>query len=189
MTSEIPAHELDNTGVAPASVPLEAPLAPIEPARRTQPPSGSSGKHPLPNPWPQQAASSSSGKHPLPNPRLRHVRPQPSPDAEAVTASPTVASDNWLPEPDYWLADHQRIPRPPTRPIARPKRFRRMSRLQSALLAVIILIAVIVIGAGMYEAGRLSGDFFNNFFSAPHAAPTAHPTTPAATPTISATQP
>jgi hypothetical protein len=159
---------MDSAGAAPAATP---PATPVAPARRTQPPSGSSGKHPLPNPWPGQA------------------EPQPFPDAEDVMISPTVSSKNWLPEPDYWLADHQRIPRPPTRPIARPKRFRRLSRLQSALLAVIILIAVIVIGAGMYEAGRLSGDFFNNFFSAPHAAPTAHPTTPAPTPTISAKQP
>lgn len=113
------------------------------------------------------------------------------PEAQDVTASPTVASTNWLPEPDYWLADHQRIPRPPTRPIARPKRFRRMSRMQSALLAVIILIVVIVIGAGMVEAGRISHDFFNNtpFFNAPHTVPTARPTTPASTPTTTAKQP
>lgn len=172
MTSEIPAHELENTGVAPASLLPETDETPLAPARRTQPPSGSSGKHPLPNPWPQQA------------------EPQLFPDAVDVTASPTVASANWLAEPDYWLADHQSIPRPPTRPIARPRRFRRMSRLQSSLLAVIILIAVIVIGAGMYEAGRLSGDFFNNFFSAPHVAPTTVPTHAVdATPTLPATQP
>lgn len=171
MTSEIPAHDMDSVGAAPAATPPETPIAPTDLSRRTQPPSGSSGKHPLPNPWPQQA------------------EPHPFPDAEDVTTSPTVASKNWLAEPGYWLADHQSIPRPPTRPIARPRRFRRMSRLQSSLLAVIILIVVIVIGAGMYEAGRLSGDFFNNFFSAPHAAPTAHPTIPASTPTISAEQP
>lgn len=167
MTSETPAHDRESAGATPASTP---PLTHRAPARRTQPPSGSSGKHLLPNPWPQPGA------------------PQLFPEAEDVTATPTIASANWLPEPGYWLADHQSIPRPPTRPIPRPRRFRRMSRLQSALVAVIILIVAMVIGVGMVEAGRISGDFFNgNFFNAPHSAPTTQPTTPAATPTAPTT--
>ena len=161
MTSETPAHDRESAGAAPASTP------PAARTRRTQPPSGSSGKHLLPNPWPQPGA------------------PQLFPEAADVTATPTIASANWLPEPDYCLADHQSIPRPPTRPIPRPRRFRRMSRPQSALVAVIILMGVTVIGACMVEAGRISGDFFNgNFFNAPRTAPTTQPTTSAATPTV-----
>ena len=164
MTSETPAHERESAGATPAST---TPAPPAARTRRTQPPSGSSGKHLLPNPWPQPGA------------------PQLFPEAADVTATPTIASANWLPEPDYWLADHQSIPRPPTRPIPRPRRFRRMSRPQSALVAVIILMGVTVIGAGMVEAGRISGDFFNgNFFNAPRTAPTTQPTTSAATPTV-----
>ena len=164
MTSETPAHERESAGATPAST---TPAPPAARTRRTQPPSGSSGKHLLPNPWPQPGA------------------PQLFPEAADVTATPTIASANWLPEPDYCLADHQSIPRPPTRPIPRPRRFRRMSRPQSALVAVIILMGVTVIGAGMVEAGRISGDFFNgNFFNAPRTAPTTQPTTSAATPTV-----
>lgn len=171
MTPETPAHDMDSpdAGLAAPTAPPPAP-----PARRTQPPSGSSGKHPLPSPWPQP------GESPL------------FPEAEDVTVTPTVSTKNWLPEPEYWLADHQRIPRPPTRPIARPQRFHRMSRLQSALLALIILIAFGAIGAGMVEAGRISHDFFNgNFFNAPHTVPTAQPTTHPAgiTPTAPAKRP
>lgn len=165
MTPETPAPDMDRAGKASA-----ASTPPAARTRRTQPPSGSSGKHLLPNPWPQPGA------------------PQLFPEAEDVTATPTIASANWLPEPGYWLADHQSIPRPPTRPIPRPRRFRRMSRLQSALVAVIILIVAMVIGVGMVEAGRISGDFFNgNFFNTPHSAPTTQPTTPAATPTTPTT--
>ena len=165
MTPETPAPDMDRAGKASA-----ASTPPAARTRRTQPPSGSSGKHLLPNPWPQPGA------------------PQLFPEAEDVTATPTIAAANWLPEPDYWLADHQGIPRPPTRPIPRPRRFRRMSRLQSALVAVIILIVATVIGVGMVEAGRISGDFFNgNFFNTPHSAPTTQPTTPAATPTTPTT--
>ena len=169
MTPERPesaANDKDSAGTAPAATPPTSP--PATRVRRTQAPGGGSGKHPLPSPWPRQ------------------TEPQPFPDAEDVTASPTVSSRSWLPEPEYWLADHQSIPRPPTRPIARPKRCRRMSRLQSALFAFVILIIVVALGAGMIEAGRLSYDFFN----APRPAPTTSPTAPAhATPTLPATQP
>lgn len=122
-----------------------------KPGVPTARPGSSDSGHPLPTPWPQSATS------------------QPFPDAEDVIASPSVRSERWLAEPDYWMADHQRIPRPPTRPIARPQRFRRMSRMQSALLAMAILIGVMGIGAGMVMAGRFSEQFFNR------PAPTAQP--------------
>lgn len=204
MTPELPANEMNSVdGVdgmddadSNSARKTSAPAAMRAP-KRTQPLS-SSGKHPLPGPWPQQVA-------PQPFPEAEDLTAAPSVTSEqwlakaedqtavpAVTkerrpaeaidlpTTPIVTSERWLAEPKYWLADHQRVPRPPTRPIARPQRFRRISRTRSALLATGILILAVAIGAGMVLAGQASYEFFNR--SAP--VPTVHPAS--ATPTLPA---
>jgi hypothetical protein len=88
-----------------------------------------------------------------------------------------VKRSNWLEAPDYWLADHQSVPRPPTRSIPRPKRFVRMSRARSASLFLVAMAGIAVIVAGMVFAGHLTYDYFNT----PLALPTTHPATATAT--------
>jgi len=88
-----------------------------------------------------------------------------------------VKRSNWLQTPDYWLADHQSVPRPPTRPIPRPKRFVRMSRARSTTLFLVATVGIAVIVAGMVFAGHLTYDYFNT----PLALPTTHPATATAT--------
>lgn len=137
----------------------QATRAPGALPRELQPllPSTSGGEHPLPKPWPQPDASL---------PTLE----------KNVPLIPSVTPEHWLPEPDYWLSDHQRVPRPPTRPITRPMRFRKASRLRSGLLALVAVLIIGIIGIGMVTAGRLSYQFFNQ--PQPTAAPThsAQPT-------------
>lgn len=133
MTPDLPASNLDGIDELSAS------------GRRTLPPgSGSSGRHPLPAPWPQPEAS------------------QPFPGVQDVLAAPSVMPENWLPEPTYWLADHQAIPRPPTAPVPRPQRFRPISRGRSTLLLLVILLGIVLLFAGMLLAGRISYDLFNS---------------------------
>lgn len=112
-----------------------------------------------------------SGKPPLPGPWRQPEEPQPSLAEDDIPLVPVVTPEHWLPKPQYWLADHQRIPRPPTRPIPRPTRFRRGSRVRSCLLLLVILACVGLFGAGIVMAGRLSYQYFN----APTPVPTAHP--------------
>lgn len=163
MTPDVPTNDVDGRdGGKRTSEPRRSGKTRAPTARLTQPLS-SSGKHPLPSPWPQQTVS------------------EPFAEAEDITSTPVITRAQWLPEPDYWLADHQRIPRPRTRPIARPRRFRRVSYARSALLAITILAGVVVVGYGMYTAGSISYQFFN----APTPVPTAHPAT--TTPTLPAT--
>jgi len=88
-----------------------------------------------------------------------------------------VKRSDWLEAPDYWLADHQSVPRPPTRPIPRPKRFVRMSRARSATLFLVAVMGIAVVVAGMVFAGHLTYEYFNT----PLALPTTHPATATAT--------
>jgi hypothetical protein len=98
-------------------------------------------------------------------------------EIEIGSRFPAVKRSNWLQAPDYWLADHQSVPRPPTRPIPRPRRFVRMSRARSATLLFVAVVGITVVGAGMVFAGHLTYEYFNT----PLALPTAHPATATAT--------
>ena len=98
-------------------------------------------------------------------------------EIEIGSRRPAVKRSDWLEAPDYWLADHQSVPRPPTRPIPRPKRFVRMSRARSTTLFLVAVAGIAVVVAGMVFAGHLTYDYFNT----PLALPTTHPATATAT--------
>jgi hypothetical protein len=180
MTPELPAHDIERTDPARAGDPGSSRKTgappPLTRDRRTAP-LQSSGKHPLPSPWPQRSPS---------QPLAQLLEEGPAPTSLTVYDAPLVPSvtpEHWLPEPDYWLADHQRIPRPPTRPITRPTRFRRVSRARSSAIVLFILLALLVLGAGMIEAGHLSYQLFNSPITLPSLLPThATPTLPAKKP-------
>ena len=182
MTPELPTNEIERTDPARAgdlgSI-RDTGTPPALPRDRRTAPLRSSGKHPLPSTWPQRAPS-----QPLAQPLVAGQAPTSTSmtvyDAPLV---PSVTPEHWLPEPDYWLADHQRIPRPPTRPITRPTRFRRVSRARSSAIVLFILLALLVLGVGMVEAGHLSYQLFNSPITLPSLLPThATPTPPAKKP-------
>ncbi len=157
--------------------------------KRTIPP-GSSDKYPLPGRWPQPEAWPESDDalefDDVPQPKAApHPKAAPEPsieqpvmiEIEIGSRFPAVKRSNWLEAPDYWLADHQSVPRPPTRPIPRPRRFVRMSRTRSSMLLFVAVVGIAIVGAGMVYAGHLTYDYFNT----PLALPTTHPATATAT--------
>lgn len=147
-------------------------------------PPGSSDKYPLPGRWPEP----DDGED-VPEPEaVEQAAPPPPPpppvvdvviETSAPGLAPVVRRANWLKAPDYWLADHQTVPRPPTRPLPRPRRFVRMSRGRSAALFLVAVVGIGVVVAGMLFSGHLTYEFFNT----PMALPTAHPATATATDT------
>ena len=121
---------------------------------------------PLPTPWPEQSVESAESL----------VLPESLPPDPG--APPVVAPDQWLDEPRYWLADYQRVPRPMTRPLSRPIRFRKVSPLRSAikLLTVVALIVVLTVGLALaLNAGVRAGTSFIQQFTTP-AKPLVTPT-------------
>jgi len=192
MTQESPtsnregAIESENSSARATGAPAR-----IVAGKRTLPP-GSSDKYPLPGRWPQPEAWPESGDlleiEAEPEP-VAAAAPQPKAVAEPPVEQPVmieieigsrfpaVKRSNWLEAPDYWLADHQSVPRPPTRPIPRPRRFVRMSRARSTMLLLVAVVGIVVVGAGMAFAGHLTYEYFNT----PLALPTAHPATATAT--------
>ncbi len=149
--------------------------------KRTLPP-GSSDKYPLPGRWPQPEAwpEADDALEPDAEPQLPPRPPAEPPvmiEIEIGTRVPAVKRSDWLQAPDYWLADHQSVPRPPTRSIPRPKRFVRMSRARSTTLFLVAVLGIAVVSAGMVFAGHLTYEYFNT----PLALPTTHPATATAT--------
>ncbi len=155
--------------------------------KRTLPP-GSSDKYPLPGRWPQPEAWLEFDDAPEPEAKPQRPVEPPRPVEPAIdppvmieieigSRPSAVKRSDWLEAPDYWLADHQSVPRPPTRPIPRPKRFVRMSRRRSATLLFVAVVGIAVVGAGMVFAGHLTYEYFNT----PLALPTTHPATATAT--------
>jgi hypothetical protein len=194
MTQESPtsdregALDSENSGIRATGAPAR-----IVAGKRTLPP-GSSDKYPLPGRWPQPEAFLEVDDAPEPEvapepemarqrpaKRQRPVEPAIEPpvmiEIEIGARPPAVKRSDWLEAPDYWLADHQSVPRPPTRPIPRPKRFVRMSRARSATLLFVAVMGIVIVGAGMVFAGHLTYDYFNT----PLALPTPHPATATAT--------
>jgi hypothetical protein len=185
MTQESPtsnregAIESENSSARATGAPAR-----IVAGKRNLPP-GSSDKYPLPGRWPQPEAWPESGDlleiEAEPEP-VAAAAPQPKAVAEPPVEQPVmieieigsrfpaVKRSNWLEAPDYWLADHQSVPRPPTRPIPRPRRFVRMSRARSTMLLLVAVVGIVVVGAGMAFAGHLTYEYFNT----PLALPTAH---------------
>lgn len=103
-------------------------------------------------------------------------------DLALESASARVTQELWLPKQDYWLADHQVIPRPSARKVPRPQRFRPVSRRRSMLLLVIIVLGTGLIGAGVVFAATLSYQYFNvSGSNAPGSAPKGQPVTATST--------
>jgi hypothetical protein len=190
MTQESPtsnregAIESENSSARATGAPAR-----IVSGKRTIPP-GSSDKYPLPGRWPQPEAWQESDDalefDDAPQPKAApHPKAEPEPsieqpvmiEIEIGSRSPAVKRSNWLDAPDYWLADHQSVPRPPTRSIPRPRRFVRMSRARSSMLLFVAVVGIAIVGAGMVYAGHLTYDYFNT----PLALPTTHPATATAT--------
>jgi hypothetical protein len=202
MTQESPtsdregALDSENSGIRATGAPAR-----VVAGKRTLPP-GSSDKYPLPGRWPQPEAWLDLDDSPDPDdaPEPEVARQQPAerqrqrqrPVEPAIESAieppvmieieigarpPAVKRSDWLEAPDYWLADHQSVPRPSTRPIPRPKRFVRMSRARSATLLFVAVVGIVIVGAGMVFAGHLTYDYFNT----PLALPTTHPATATAT--------
>lgn len=122
---------------------------------------------PLPTSWPEQAAESAESLV-LPE----SLVPDPG-------APPVVAPDQWLEEPRYWLADYQRVPRPKTRPLSRPVRFRKVSPLKSAIRLLLVLALAVVLTIGLALAvniGVQAGTEFLQQFTTPPK-PLVTPTT------------
>ena len=188
MTQESPtsdregALDSENSGIRATGAPAR-----IVAGKRTLPP-GSSDKYPLPGRWPQPEAWLEFDDAPEPEAKPQRPVEPPRPVEPAIdppvmieieigSRPSAVKRSDWLEAPDYWLADHQSVPRPPTRPIPRPKRFVRMSRRRSATLLFVAVVGIAVVGAGMVFAGHLTYEYFNT----PLALPTTHPATATAT--------
>jgi hypothetical protein len=182
MTPELPANDIERADQSRAGDVGDIRVTGVPPAlprdKRTMP-RGSRNTYPLPAPWPQRTPSQPPVQPPVQPPAMEPT----SLTVYEAPLVPRVTPEHWLPEPDYWLADHQRIPRPPTRPITRPQRFRRVSRARSSAMVLFILLALVVLGAGMVEAGHLSYQLFNSPITLPSLLPThATPTVPAKKP-------
>ncbi len=178
MTQESPtsnregALESENSGIRATGAPAH-----IVAGKRTLPP-GSSDKYPLPGRWPQPEAWPESDVAPKPEAEPQPPVEQPVMiEIEIGSRHSAVKRSNWLQAPDYWLADHQSVPRPRTRSLPRPKRFVRVSRARSSMLLFVAVVGIAIVGAGMVYAGHLTYDYFNT----PLALPTTHPATATAT--------
>jgi hypothetical protein len=74
---------------------------------------------------------------------------------------PTVAHQSWLKEDDYWqrttytaiTGRHTRVARP-TRPLPRPRRFRRPSPVRSAVVLALTVALIVLIPLGVVVAQR-----------------------------------
>jgi hypothetical protein len=130
----------------------------------------------LPTPWPAQSTENADSL----------VLPESMPPDPG--APPAVAPDQWLEQPRYWLADYQHVPRPKTRPLSRPIRFRKVSPIKSAIRLVFVVALVIVLTIGLalaVDAGIQAGTTFVQQFTTPPK-PLVTPTTapvPTAVPT------
>ncbi len=148
--------------------------------KRTLPP-GSSDKYPLPGRWPEpEEAWLESEDAAEPEPAAKPQAPVERPvmiEIEIESRVPVVKRANWLKASDYWLADHQSVPRPRVRSLPRPQRFVRMSRARSAMLLLVAMGGIGLVVVGMAFAGHLTYEYFNT----PVALPTVHPATATAT--------
>jgi hypothetical protein len=138
---------------------------------------------PLPPVWPMEGDAS--------------VSPSPAADrAEALRGSdeagvqPSVEPGRWVQEPDFWeketmiaMTGRHPVPRPKTRPLPPPQRFRPMARWKSMLALGVFVVVTALACAGGVALGRLSMESFG-------PTPTARPTgTHTPQPTISSTKP
>ena len=102
----------------------------------------------------------------------------------------SVAEDSWLSQEDYWntstfiaiTGKRRAAPRPDTRPLPRPQRFRPPSRVRSisAFIALIVVLFALIFGSGIVYRDTVA---LTNKYLHPTAQPTTTPNvSPTATP-------
>jgi hypothetical protein len=111
---------------------------------------------------------------------------------------PTVESAAWLKQDDYWkrttyiaVTGRQTAAAPHTRPLPRPRRFRRPSHIRSMLVLALMLALIVLIPVGVVVAQREASARIKlptsipaiPGFSQPTVAPTHAPTTTPVKPT------
>jgi hypothetical protein len=104
---------------------------------------------------------------------------------------PTVESQAWLKQDDYWqrttyiaVTGRHTAAAPPTRPLPRPHRFRKSSRVRSILVLALTLALIVVIPMGVVMAQRAA----ETHITLPTGIPgLTEPTQPIHTPTPTAT--
>lgn len=144
---------------------------------------------PLPGAWPASAAepsvSAPAGEIPI------IPRPGPQRDRDENATRPLFGPDRWVSEQEFWetntfiaLSGRHAIPRPRTKPLQPPQRFRPMPRWRSYLLLVIVCLMIGGTLVGVVAISRLSTQVFGpqHPISTPAPAHTATPAHPTATP-------
>jgi hypothetical protein len=108
---------------------------------------------------------------------------------------PTVESQAWLKQDDYWqrttyiaVTGRHTAAAPPTRPLPRPHRFRKSSRVRSILVLALTLALIVVIPMGVVMAQRAAQTHITLPTNIPGLTEPTQPIhTPAATATIKPT--
>ncbi|MGZ6390493.1 MAG: hypothetical protein ACXWQZ_14685 [Ktedonobacterales bacterium] len=127
---------------------------------------------PLPPAWPMR--------------EMGTTLPSSAPDESGT--HPSVEPTRWVQEPDFWeketmiaMTGRYPVPRPKTRPLPPPQRFRPVARWKSMLLLGTLVAVTILACVGTIAMGKLSIDVFGS-----QATPTV---TRTAQPTVSPTKP
>lgn len=108
---------------------------------------------------------------------------------DEADAQPSIERDHWVQEPDFWeketmiaMTGRYPVPRPKTRPLPPPQRFRPVARWKSMLLLSTLVVVTVLTCVGVLELGRLSAQVFGTQATpvVTHTAqPTVSPTKPA----------
>lgn len=159
------------------------------PRQDAMPKHQSPARAPLPGAWPASAAepsvSAPAGEIPI-IPRSELQR-----DRDDNATRPLVGPDRWVSEQEFWetntfiaLSGRHAIPRPRTKPLQPPQRFRPMPRWRSYLLLLVVCLMIGGSLAGVVAIGRLSAQAFgpHHPIATPAPAHTATPAHPTATP-------
>lgn len=103
-------------------------------------------------------------------------------DTDASPVQPSVEPGRWVHEPDFWeketmiaMTGRYPVPRPKTRPLPPPQRFRPMARWKSVLALIALVVVAALACVGSIELGKLSIDVFGTQ-ATPIVTQTAHPT-------------
>ena len=139
---------------------------------------------PLPGAWPVSAVepsvSAPAGEIPI-IPRSELQR-----DRDDNATRPLVGPDRWVNEQEFWatntfiaLSGRRAIPRPKTKPLQPPQRFRPMPRWRSYLLLLVVCLMIGGTLVGIVAISRFSAQAFGPRHPISTPAPAAHTATPA----------
>lgn len=103
-------------------------------------------------------------------------------DPGRAAAQPSVEPDRWVHETDFWgketmiaMTGRYPVPRPKTRPLPPPHRFRPVARWKSVFLLGTLVVVTILACAGTIELEKLSTEVFGSQ-ATPVVTQTAQPT-------------